>query len=67
MGPTTRYCHDCGQDQAFDQPHEDPGSCPDTPDGECPEWVCTGCGAALLTGAAPVLTGVRGLLPGRAA
>jgi len=24
------------------------GSCPDAPDGRCPEWMCTGCGAALL-------------------
>jgi hypothetical protein len=33
----------------FDQPHEGQGSCPDAPGGDCLEWVCTGCGAALLT------------------
>jgi hypothetical protein len=33
----------------FEQHHE-MGSCPDAPDGECPEWACTGCGAALLAG-----------------
>ena len=48
MGLTPRYCHDCGRDQAFDQPHAD-GSCPGAPGGECPEWVFTGCGAALVT------------------
>jgi len=27
------------------------GDGPDTPDGDCPEWSCTACGAALLIGA----------------
>jgi hypothetical protein len=67
MGLTTRYCHDCGRDQAFDQPHEGMESCPDSPDGECPEWVCTGCGAALVTGVYFLLAGARDLPPGRAA
>jgi hypothetical protein len=47
MGQMTRYCHECGQDQLLRQPHED--SCPDLPGG-CPEWACTGCGAAWITG-----------------
>ncbi|HEX4062166.1 MAG TPA: hypothetical protein VHY58_14210 [Streptosporangiaceae bacterium] len=67
MGLTTRYCHDCGREQAFDQPYEDLGSCPDTLDGECPEWMCTGCGAALVTGVYFLLANARDLPPGRAA
>ena len=48
MGPMFRPCHDCGGEQLFEQMHEAPGSCPDAPDGQCPEWLCTGCGAAEL-------------------
>ena len=48
MGQMIRHCHDCGTDQMFDQPHDT--DCPDAPDGDCPEWACTGCGAALLAG-----------------
>jgi hypothetical protein len=48
MGLIIRYCHDCGQDHLFGQPHE--ATCPDTPDGACQEWLCTGCGAAQITG-----------------
>jgi len=48
MGPTFRLCQDCGRELLFEQPHSAPGSCPDTPDGLCPEWSCTQCGAALL-------------------
>jgi hypothetical protein len=45
-------CPDCGEDRLFVQPpcadgHTDEG-------GECPEWVCTECGTALLAGPAPV-------------
>jgi hypothetical protein len=43
-----RYCGDCGGEHPFEQPHDRPGSCPDSPDGECAEWLCTACGAALL-------------------
>lgn len=50
MGQMNRYCRECGQDQPFDQPHAGPGCCPDVPDGDCPEWACTGCGAALFIG-----------------
>ncbi|MGH3157201.1 MAG: hypothetical protein ACRDNF_11575 [Streptosporangiaceae bacterium] len=67
MGLTTRYCHDCGREQAFSQPHAQAGSCPHSPDGDCPEWVCTGCGAALVTGVCTLLANVRDLPPGRAA
>jgi hypothetical protein len=42
-----RYCADCGDEQAFEQVHAD--DCLDAP-GECPEWACTACGAALIVG-----------------
>jgi hypothetical protein len=48
MGPMFRPCQDCGGEQLFEQSHAMPGSCPDAPDGMCPEWSCTGCGAAML-------------------
>jgi hypothetical protein len=43
-----RYCGDCGGEHPFEQPHDRPGQCPDSTDGECAEWLCTACGAALL-------------------
>jgi hypothetical protein len=46
-----RHCPDCDWDRPFEQLHDVPGACPDTPDGDCPEWSCTACGAALLIGA----------------
>lgn len=42
----------CGEDMLFEQPHL--ADCPDTPDGECPEWACTQCGTALVVATAPV-------------
>lgn len=45
-----RHCPDCGSDQPFEQYHAEPERCPDSPDGYCPEWSCTDCGAALLVG-----------------
>jgi len=48
MGPMFRPCQDCGGEQLFEQPHAIPGSCPDAPDGMCPEWSCTECGTAML-------------------
>jgi hypothetical protein len=42
-----RYCADCGDEQAFEQIHATDRS--DVP-GECPEWACTACGAALIVG-----------------
>lgn len=51
MAYFVRHCPDCHEDSQFEQQHDRPGECPDTPDGdECPEWSCTACGAALLTG-----------------
>ncbi len=48
-----RPCPDCASDQPFALGHAEPGSCPDAPDGECPEFWCTACGAALLIGLLP--------------
>jgi hypothetical protein len=44
-----RNCPDCGWDRLVEQYHP-AGTCPDAPDGDCPEWSCTDCGAALLIG-----------------
>jgi hypothetical protein len=52
MVEMTRYCPDCGRDRLFEQHHTAAGSCPDSADGCCPEWLCTDCGAALLIGLA---------------
>ena len=51
MTQVTRHCPDCGWDRPFEQ-HHDQGQCPDDSGGECPEWSCTACGAALLIGVA---------------
>jgi hypothetical protein len=67
MGPMTRYCRECGRDQVFDQPHRDEGDCPDVPGGECLEWACTRCGAALLTVIPGQLAEVLPLWAGRVA
>jgi hypothetical protein len=45
-------CPACGEDRLFVQPpcadgHTDEG-------GECPEWACADCGAALVVGGAAV-------------
>jgi len=45
-------CPGCGTDEPFEQVH--PGDCPDV-DGECPEWGCVECGAAVFMGT--VITG----------
>jgi len=50
MAQIVRHCADCDADRPFEQPHDEPGGCPDTPDGECAEWSCMACGAALLIG-----------------
>jgi hypothetical protein len=52
MVATTRYCPGCGWDRPFEQHHAAEGSCPDSPDGWCPEWLCTDCGAAMIIGIA---------------
>jgi hypothetical protein len=68
MVEMTRYCPDCGGGRLFEQHHAAEGGCPDSADGWCPEWLCTGCGAALFAGPAACpagLTQAPGLLPGR--
>lgn len=51
MNQEYRICPDCEQDRPFEQYH--PQSCPDAPDGQCPEWACTVCGAAFIVGFVP--------------
>jgi uncharacterized protein (DUF983 family) len=48
MAQMVRNCPDCGSDRLFEQYHPEASGCPDSPDGQCPEWSCTACGAALL-------------------
>jgi hypothetical protein len=56
MAQLSRLCTGCGEEQVFERFHAEPASCPDVPDGDCPEWGCTSCGDALIIGmpAAPV-------------
>ncbi len=48
MSQMFRACPECCGDQLFEQYHDAPGNCPDSADGQCPEWSCTACGAAFL-------------------
>jgi hypothetical protein len=48
MSPMFRRCEDCGGERLFEQMHGVAGGCPDSPDGLCPEWLCTECGTVLL-------------------
>jgi hypothetical protein len=57
MGPMFRPCQDCRGERLFEQPHAAPGSCPDSPGGQCPEWLCTECGAAVITMVRPAPAG----------
>jgi hypothetical protein len=62
MTQIVRHCPDCGGERAFEQPHRTPGECPDASgalgtSGDCPEWACTACGAALLLGLPVVRSG----------
>jgi hypothetical protein len=41
-------CPACGEDAVLEQPPCADGHGADG--GECPEWACTGCGAAFLSG-----------------
>jgi hypothetical protein len=45
-------CPGCGGDEPFGQVHLGPRAgdqCPEPdPGGECPEWVCSGCGAGVF-------------------
>ena len=45
-------CPGCGGDEPFEQVHA--VNCPDAADSAdgCPEWACTGCGAAVIMGTA---------------
>jgi hypothetical protein len=64
------YCPGCAGEHLFEQFHDGPGSCPDSPDGHCPEWACTECGTALIMGFVPREEPFRGdepRSPGRAA
>ena len=47
------YCPECAGEQLFEQFHHEAGSCPDSPDGHCPEWACSECGIALIVGFQP--------------
>lgn len=53
MSQMSRYCPDCRVDRLFEQYHDATVGCPDFPEGECLEWSCTDCGAALLIGLLP--------------
>jgi len=53
MVEMVRFCPDCGGNRLFEQRHAVAGRCPDSPDGRCPEWCCTDCGAALLVRLTP--------------
>ena len=48
MEHPTWPCPSCGQDTEFEQPACVDGHTVDG--GECPEWACVDCGAALVTG-----------------
>jgi hypothetical protein len=48
-------CPGCGADEPFEQVHA--GACPDVA-GECPEWVCTACGAGVIMGTVTAVAAV---------
>jgi hypothetical protein len=50
MSQPVGNCPGCGGDEPFEQIHA--GTCPDT-GGECPEWACVSCGAAIIMGTVP--------------
>ena len=50
MTQLSRYCAGCNEERLFEQFHAEPASCPDAPDGDCPEWACAVCGDALIIG-----------------
>ena len=55
-------CPGCGGDEPFEPVHAGmPGDerCPDT-GGECPEWVCPGCGAGVFMGTVIIGTSAAG-------
>jgi len=59
------YCPGCAGEQLFEQFHDEPGRCPDSPDGHCPEWACCACGTALIVGFYPQEEPFRGSAPRR--
>lgn len=67
MAEMTRYCADCDWKRLFESRHAIAGTCPDSPDGQCPEWMCTACGGALLIDATAIAQLPRAVrpLPGR--
>ena len=48
MSQMIRFCPECGGNRLFEQYHGEPGGCPDSPGGDCPEWGCATCGTALF-------------------
>jgi hypothetical protein len=61
MTEMNRYCPDCDRERLFEQHHAADGTCPDTPGGQCQEWFCTECGAAIIAGSPPAA--VTGFAP----
>jgi hypothetical protein len=58
-------CPGCGGDEPFEQVH--PGMhvderCPDA-SGECPEWVCSACGAGVFMGTVIIGTSAADVVP----
>jgi hypothetical protein len=53
LAQMTMYCPDCRAERPFGQYHAEAGCCPHSPEGRCPEWSCTACGAALFVGFIP--------------
>src|SRR5215472_16950560 len=53
MTDDLRDCPGCGAERMFVLRHPEPGCCPDSADGWCPERFCTGCGTALLAAKLP--------------
>ena len=52
MDTRTENCPNCGDEMEFVQPPCIDGHTADG--GECPEWACADCGAALIIGGFPV-------------
>jgi hypothetical protein len=53
MSQPVGNCLSCGGDEPFEQIHV--GTCPDT-GGDCPEWACVSCGAAVIMGILPTIS-----------
>ncbi|MEH1011621.1 hypothetical protein V6U90_00610 [Micromonospora sp. CPCC 206060] len=57
MGDRELYCDGCDADMPFEMP-----PCQDGHGDDCPELVCTGCGAALLIATFPPVRTARSTL-----